>query len=142
MNIELLQTENRNLDNAEIGKKLAFADDIILTFMPVFCDEIEEKKRLYDSNWQDYQALKTNVETNQHTLKTISIELKKEKLIRSILIEIKKMYDADVLYGNNKRIVVEAVSEIRDLGLDELADKLELLKKVVSKHVPRVVKNN
>jgi len=77
--------------SANIGRKLAFADDIISIFMPLFSEEIDRKKRILENTRKDYQHLKQAIAESKNTLKKINFALKKERSVRAILIEINKM---------------------------------------------------
>jgi hypothetical protein len=119
--------------SANIGRKLAFADDIISIFMPLFSEEIDRKKRILENTKEDYQHLKQVIAEGKNTLKKINFALKKERLVRAILIEINKMTSTDVLYGNNKQIVINLLSNIETLDVDDLVGELDKLRKLLSK---------
>ena len=119
--------------SANIGRKLAFADDIISIFMPLFSEEIDRKKRILENTRKDYQHLKQAIAESKNTLKKINFALKKERSVRAILIEINKMISTDVLYGNNKQIVINLLSNIETLDADDLVGELDKLRKLLSK---------
>ena len=136
MIIDILDTEvyTPTISN-NIKQKLVFADDIIGSFMPLFSDEIDRKKRLLDNIKKDHQHLKQSIAQGKNTLVEINNALKKERLIKAILIEINKMINSDVLYGNNKQIVASLLSNIETLDVDDLTTHLESLRSKTTKTI-------
>jgi len=127
--IESKQVLDKN-HSVNIGRKLAFADDIISVFMPLFSDEIDRKKRTLENINKDHQHLKQIIAEGKNTLKKIDMSLKKERYIREILIEINKLVSSDVLYGNNKQVVINLLGKIETLSSGDLVSELGKLKKL------------
>lgn len=141
MNIESIDQNpilNTALNTDDVGKKLALSEHIVEAFMPLFCDEIEKKRRLLDSNWQDFNNLTENIKVTEETIENCKIELRREKLIRKILIEINKLVDRQILYGSIKSLVANVINEIQSMDEKELVTNLNALKRAVDKNIPKV----
>jgi len=127
--------------NVETGKKLLLSESIIEAFMPVFNDEIENKRRRLDSNWQDLKDLKSRLSDTRNQLKKMSSIQAKEKTVAQILIAIQKLVDRDVLYGNSKQAAIDTLQQLDMMDQKTLAKRLATINTIVEKHIPRVVKS-
>ena len=139
INIDTIETAIVS-NNSDVGKKLLLADGIIETFMPVFSEEIETKRRRLENDWQDVEKLKKQLSASKKQLKFLTTQLKREKTISAIITEIQRMIDRDVLYGNKKHAALETLQQLDDLDNATLVKRLASIRSVAAKHIKKIVK--
>ena len=131
-------TTNSSLSEID-GKKIILAEEIVKFFTPLFNEEIDRKKKQLDRNKQDYLKLKKSIDETDSRIQTLNVEIRRERLIFSILKEIKCLSDHDILYGNNRQIVSDVLSSLGVFTEDQLAACVEQLRKMVHRNVKKII---
>ena len=93
--------------------KLILMDDIIYKFMPLFSEEIDEKKQQLGKNKEDYLKLKEAVNNSKKILATLEFKVKREQIVASILKGIEQLSNQDLLYGRNRTLVVDIFEDLK-----------------------------
>lgn len=138
MRVDTIGTnENREVDS-DAASKVLLMDQIIQHFLPLFKKEVQEKKNAYESHNSDILKLKQEIGKTRKEFISLKEQIKKEGLIRSVLDECVQLYASDVLYGTNKKIVLDVIDNLREFSLQELQLKQKLLRSIVYKNVKKV----
>jgi seryl-tRNA synthetase len=117
----------------DTASKLILMDEILQIFTPLFSREIDRKQQQLESNKRDYRELREKVGQTKNQLQDLDQELRREKLIKSILKEMKTLIDHDVLYGNSKQVVTEIFQSLGDASRQDLEKRLNHLRGMVRK---------
>ncbi len=124
------------------ASKILLMNEIINHFLPIFREEIENKKEILNKHEQDISKLKTEISKSKKELLKQFNNLKKEKLIKEMLQEITILFSNDILYGNNKKIVLDILNDYDSLDHATLKNKIKLLKNMVYKNVNKILVRN
>jgi len=118
--------------------KVFLMDEVINHFLPLFRDEIERKKAVLNKYQEDFKKLSFEVDKTRKSLLKFREELGKEKIIEEILDEATFLFSRDILYGKNKKVVLDILDTIREDTLVELSSKFKTLRAITQKHVTKV----
>jgi len=138
MKITSTLIQDKNYIGTDSGSKLILMDQIINHFLPLFRDEIEKLEKVYNSHQIDMDKLKSEVLKTKKELSILNEEYKRQKIIYSLLVEITQLYDNDILYGNNKKIVLDTLDGIYQMDLSGLQSRHVTLRKLVYKNIKKV----
>jgi hypothetical protein len=127
-----------NYCNPTDTTKILLFEEVINHFLPLFREEIEKKKETLQSHIQDAKKLKTDISKTKQFLVKINESYKREKLKKEILEEISFLYTNEILYGNNKKIVLDLLDVLGNLEFRALDEKVKLLRSMVHKNVKKV----
>lgn len=119
--------------NDDTAPKLFLMEEILQIFTPLFSIEIDRKQQQLESNKRDYLELRGKVTQAKDRLKGLNQELRREKLVSSILKEMKTLVDKDVLYGQNKTIVTDIFNSLGSASGKDLGLHLNQLRKLIRK---------
>ena len=118
--------------------KIILMDQILEHFLPLFQEEIKEKKEILESHVLDFNKLKQEVSKTREKLVKLQSGLKREKLVQEILDEIAILYTHDILYGGNKKTVLDILDSINQVGSPELISQLKTLRTLAHKNIQKV----
>jgi iron-sulfur cluster repair protein YtfE (RIC family) len=132
---------DNNFCETDDASKILLFDEIVDHFLPLFHEDIRTKQDTLKSHQKDVEKLKTDITKTKQYLVTLTADYKKEALMKQILEECATLYSHEILYGNNKNIVIDILDSISDMNTSELASKLKVLRSMVYKNVNRVQTN-
>ena len=127
MNVTDLGIIDGNIEKSD-SYKVLLMDKVIHHFLPLFRDEIEKKKSTMDGHKSDYNKLVKEITKTRKVLAKLDDDYKIELAKQDILFEIDYLYNRDVLYGNNKKIVLDVLDGFNKLDLKTLSGALKSLK--------------
>jgi hypothetical protein len=130
--------DQNGIDNTNASKVFVM-NNIVDHFVPLFHEEIDRKQKQYDRNAADVAKLKAEVGAMAQNLKQLDSKLKYQTEAEVILDRIKYLADYDVLYGNNRRIALDAVQSIHTGDISKLKAFSGKLEKLIFKNIKKVI---
>ena len=118
--------------------KVLLMDQLVGHFLPLFREEVEKKKKILVSHTHDYTKLKEEVSKTKEKLVKLNAGMRNAKFVRDILDEISRLYNHDILYGENKKIVLDIIDSINSLGTEVLLQKLKVLRGLAYQNIKQV----
>ena len=137
MNITQTIISDNNIENLD-ASKIMLMDNVIEHFLPLFREEIEKKKKVLFGYTTDYRKLTSEITKTKDNLVKLKKGIKRENLIKEILSEISFLLSRDILYGKNKKIVLDILDAIKKTNIVDLNTNLKTLKLIIQKNVKRV----
>jgi len=119
--------------NDDTAPKLFLMEEILQIFTPLFSIEIDRKQQQLESNKQDYRELRDKVTQSKNQLQSISQELRREKLVSSVLREMKMLIDKDCVYGKTKKFVLDTFHGLSSASGEDLELSLSQLRQLNQK---------
>ena len=138
--VELGVFDNNYCDTDDASKILLF-DEIVDHFLPIFHEDIKKKQETLKSHEKDTEKLKQDIAKTKRYLVTLTADFKKESFKKQILEECATLYSHEILYGNNKNIVLEILDTISEMESGVLETQLKVLRSMVYKNVNRIRTN-
>jgi hypothetical protein len=123
-----------NTDNS----KIILMDKVIGHFIPLFRDEIDKKNVMFKKYRQDLIQLSSGVSKTKTILVKLKKGLKKETLIQEILDDSAFLLNRDILYGQNKKIVMDILDSFDRVNDGTLITHSRTLKSLIRKNVNKV----
>ena len=137
MNITQTIISDNNIENLD-ASKIMLMDNVIEHFLPLFREEIEKKKKVLSGYTIDYKKLTSEITKTKDNLVKLKKGIKRETLIKEILSEIFFLLSRDILYGKNKKTVLDILDVIKKTSIVDLTTNLKTLKLIIQKNVKRV----
>lgn len=120
------------------ASKILLMNQVVDHFLPLFREEIERKKKVLDEYQSDYVKLKSDVTRTQKTLLKMRDALKRELIIQDVVEEANFLFSKEILYGKNKKMVLDILESLDKLDLNLLNSRLKLLRSLTQKNVQKV----
>ena len=117
--------------------KIVLLDELIERFLPIFRDEINKKEKSLNKYQDDFKKLSDEVSKTKTSLTKAREDLVKEKAISEILDEALVLHSRDILYGKNKKIVLDILDSLEKDDLMTLNSKMKILRSVTLKNVQK-----
>lgn len=118
--------------------KIILMNQILDHFLPLFQEEIKEKKGILESHVSDFNKLKQEVSKTREKLVKLQNGLRREKVVQEILEETAILYTHDILYGGNKKTVLDILDSVNLVGYPELILQLKTLRTLAHKNIQKV----
>ncbi len=115
--------------------KLLIINQVVEHFLPLFREEIEKMERVIVSHESDRKKLKSEIERTKTELIKYNKVLIREKQISTVLEEVGYLLSHDILYGENKRVVLEVLDQIDSMDSKTLEGKTKALKALAYKNI-------
>jgi len=121
--------------------KIILMDKVIEHFLPLFREEIEKEKEVLKKYRRDFKQLSSGVSKTKTILVKLRKELQKEQLIQELLDDSAFLLNRDILYGQNKKIVMDILDSVGKSNDGTLITHSRTLKSLIRKNVKKVSVN-
>jgi hypothetical protein len=122
------------------AKKILLAEDIISQLLPLFHEEIEEKKSQLERNRSDYLTLKDKIDRNRILLRRVSVDTKRQILIKQILNQINTLVEFEVIFGGNRNSIIQILQDLDSMSIKQLSSSIKTLQKIKKRSIQKVLK--
>lgn len=138
MIIENTGIADTNLYSNNEATKILLMNQVVDHFLPLFREEIERKKKVLNEYQTDYKKLSTDISRSQTTLLKMRDALRRELVIQDIIEESNFLFSKEILYGKNKKMVLDILGSLEKSDLTLLNSRLKLLRNLTQKNVQKV----
>ncbi len=138
MNVQTTDVTDKVLVDNSDAAKILLMNKLVDHFLPLFREEIEQKKVMLGGYRKDYLKLKSEVSKTQKAVTKYKDSLKVEIIIQEILDDSAFLLSRDILYGQNKQLVLEILDSLRGSDLNSLMTKKKALKLLIRKNIKKV----
>jgi len=121
--------------------KILLMNKVINHFLPLFREEIEEKKKMLSGYQKDFKKLKSEILKSKKTIGKYKEVFKRELLIQDILDDSTFLFSRDILFGQNKQKVLSILNEVRKSDLNSLLTFRKSIRLLIQKNVKKVITN-
>ena len=128
------------VENSDAAKILLM-NKVIDHFLPLFREEIEQKKKVLGGYQKDHAKLKSEISKTQKSVNKYREGLKRELLIQEIIDDAAFLFSRDILYGQNKQKVLDILNSLRQSDLTSLMSRRKALRVLIQKNVKKVITN-
>ena len=135
MQVIITDIIDKNAIKNEVGTKALLMDNLVEFFAPLFYEDIRNKQGQLANNRSDIEKLQKIIKANREKLISLNKQIELESVRQRILQEIEYLNDIDVLYGKNKMIVRNIISNLNVKNDGALKKNLSILQRMTKEKV-------